>query len=593
MQKICQITMFLLFTWGMGNGISAVEVTWNNSSGVDNLWSNANNWSSGQVPTTGDTVIINNGGTVDLGTLTAITRLQGEIKLSNGSIVADVPVTTADPKNTPFMVIEDSFTMTGGTVNINVRRFLLGTNGTTVSTISGGSFTYRHEGGLEDGSMRVGSLWGNAVPTATPNVDATLNIQGNVTVDASRMVVGFGGWSNKTVAGTVVVEDTANLILGADAKNGDPDQPNKMEYALVVGQYNNGTGNIVVKGSGTLTTQGRISIGQEKGEGTLTLQDSGTIQSVELRTGVLGCYVQTGGNATFTGDSTRSGDFMVNSVKNNSVEYGMVVSGGSLTVNGTLHVGQDGGASGTALVSGGTFDLGTLSIRNYNNGTSSLTIQGGESQWTVGTFQMPNASELLFEFGKGGYATIATTNTASLANGAKVSATFDFDRIQIVQDHYDLITASKMSNGGAVLYHNTDYWKILQEGQNIVLTRNNFFDGIPDFPVSEGVIDLVETGDTIEFYTDIFNPEEMEEFLKWLEEAKDVFSAEKGDDGSVIVKFVEELDYFAFDFDMNGRPVYISHSPIMQVPEPATWGMFLMGLAGIYFLRKRRLRKNA
>ncbi|MDO5114389.1 MAG: PEP-CTERM sorting domain-containing protein, partial [Planctomycetia bacterium] len=73
----------------------------------------------------------------------------------------------------------------------------------------------------------------------------------------------------------------------------------------------------------------------------------------------------------------------------------------------------------------------------------------------------------------------------------------------------------------------------------LVLCRSETIKGLPDFPVSEGVIDLVET------------------------------------------------------FDMNGRPVHISHSPIMQVPELATWGMFLIGLAGIYFLRKRRLRKNA
>ncbi|MDO4584529.1 MAG: PEP-CTERM sorting domain-containing protein [Planctomycetia bacterium] len=588
MQKICQIIMFLLFTWGMGNGISAVEVTWNNSSGVDNLWSNANNWSSGQVPTTGDTVIINNGGTVDLGLPTL--KMQGDIQLSSGSIVANAP--EIEYCNN-FFIMENSFTMTGGTVDINARRFLLGTEGTSVSTISGGKLTYRHDGGYADGSMRVGSLWGGAASTDGDVVDATLNIQNNAELNAARMVLGFGGWNyHVQVKGTVVVEGTAKLILGADAIQGETINNEKplTEYALVVGHLSNGTGNIVVKDSGVLTTQGRISIAQQQAAATFTLQDSGTVESVEMWMGRKGRWEQTGGTASF------EKNFVVNSVGNFAGEHGMVVSDGNLTVNGTLFVGNSGGANASAYVAGGTFKATNLTIAGNSNfkeldGKSILTINGAKSQWTVGTFLMSGVSELLFEFGSGGYATIATTNS-TLSGNAKVSATFDIDRIQIVQDRYELITATNKMNNSATLYHNTDYWKIFQDGKNIVLDLEKFYEGIPDFPVSEGVVQLTTPGDTIEFYTDIFNPQEMQEFLDWLKEAEDVFSAKNGDDGSVIVKFAKELDHFAFDFNMFGRPVHIS-SNIIPIPEPATWGMFLMGLAGIYFLRKRRLRKNA
>ncbi|MDO4550594.1 MAG: PEP-CTERM sorting domain-containing protein [Planctomycetia bacterium] len=54
--------------------------------------------------------------------------------------------------------------------------------------------------------------------------------------------------------------------------------------------------------------------------------------------------------------------------------------------------------------------------------------------------------------------------------------------------------------------------------------------------------------------------------------------------------FKEELDYFAFNFYMDGRTVSISQiaSEIPEVPEPATWGMLLRGIAGRYLLKRCR-----
>ncbi|MDO4571560.1 MAG: PEP-CTERM sorting domain-containing protein [Planctomycetia bacterium] len=591
MQRFCQIVLFLLVTWGAENMVLSEVVSWDNTSTeTGNLWSNPENWSTRAVPTTGDTVKIANGGTVDLGNLSDNTRLYDKIELSNGSIIANAPEVESN-----FMIMENSFTMTGGSVDINVRRFLLGTNGSSESTISGGNFKYRHDGGdREDGSMRVGSLWGQIVPSEG-TVASTLNIQGDAMTEVERMIVGFGGWNLYPVSGKVVIENTATLALGANMANSY--NPNITEYSMVLGHLSNGAGEVIVKDSGTLTTQGRISIAQQGGEGMLALHDSGTVKSVQLRTGAKGRYLQTGGTAEF------SGDFMINSVKNKHGKYGMVVTGGSLSVDGTMYIGMYGGHNAAAYVSEGAFDVKALQINgsqfydsdDTTEGKSVLTIDGAKSTWNVRSFQMSGSlAGIEFLFGKGGYATIEST-TSSLGGGSDVSAMFDIERIHIVKDKYYLITADKMTNSGADLYHNTDYWTIHQEGMNIVLDLVNYYDGLPYEKVSEGVVKMTEPSDSFKFYSDILDPEAMQDFLDWLEESEDVVSAVSGPDGSVIVKFAEEIDHFAFNFDMFNKDHpgnQASLTGTIPTPEPATWGMLLLGLGLIYmnFRSSRRAK---
>ncbi|MDO4573594.1 MAG: PEP-CTERM sorting domain-containing protein [Planctomycetia bacterium] len=599
MQKFSPIVLLSVIALGVGNVALSATIEWNNTATTTgNLWTNSANWSSGTVPTNDDDVQITNGGTVDLGKFevgheTQSTYLQGDITFTNGKIVADAPgVLSSNWSAVPFMVIDKSFNMSGTTeVDINLRRFLMGTVGTSESSISGGTFTYRHdfinESGddVGDGSMRVGTVWSGVIAT-TEDISATLNITNAAVANIERLVVGFGGWSDVDVSGKVVV-DGATLNLGADATNLDPAQNNKTEYSLIVGHLRNTKGEVVVTNNGMLTSEGRISVAQENGEGTFTLE-SGTVSANQFNSGRLGRYVQKDGTASF------SGNFWTNSVGNSSGDDGLFVTGGDLTVGGQLWIGTSGGANATAYVSGGNFNVGTLRIQGNTSFTaqSFLTIDGAKSTWTVDSFQMAGGlSGMEFKFGSGGYATIkcnTTTFMTSTDTGAPdITASFEIDRIHIVKDRYELITATNTMSTLADLINETDYWRMAYEGKNVVLTLETFFEGIPETPVSEGVVDLETSSNTIEFYTDIYDPEKYDDFERWLGEAEDVESVTYGDDGKFTVILKETLDYFAFNFTLFDNGVNISNKKIEQIPEPVTWGMLLMGFGGIYFLRRR------
>ncbi|MDO5113925.1 MAG: hypothetical protein Q4E67_06075 [Planctomycetia bacterium] len=280
MRRSRQTVLLLLFCgWMVSVGNSEI-VTWNNTSTTSGqLWTTTSNWSPAQVPAAGDAVTIANGGKVDLGTGGTY---NGNVALSNGSIVAD------NPGGDVFYVMPESLAMTGGTVDLNVKRFLLGTSGTTTSTISGGTFTYKHNGGLDNnGSMRVGVIWNGATQT-TNNVNATLNVVGNGTAfNVDRLVVGNKNGGTGSVTAAVVIGDSAKATL----KNNAGDQ-----YALLIGH--NATGSVTVKDSASLTVGGTIMLGMSSGSGTFTLQDSGTLNANNLTISNIGTYNQTGGTAT-------------------------------------------------------------------------------------------------------------------------------------------------------------------------------------------------------------------------------------------------------------------------------------------------------
>lgn len=361
MRRSCRTVLLLLFCgWMVSVGNSEV-VTWNNTSTASGqLWGTASNWSPAQVPAEGDAVTIANGGMVDLGT--AGGTYNGNVALSSGSIVAD------NPGGDVFYVMPESLTMTGGTVDLNVKRFLLGTSGTTTSTISGGTFTYKHDGGLDNnGSMRVGVIWDGATQT-TDNVNATLNVVGNGTAfNVDRLVVGNKiNAVSASVTAAVVIGDSAKATL----KNNVGDQ-----NALLIGH--NATGSVTVKDSASLTVGGTIVLGMSSGSGTFTLQDSGTLTANNLTISSIGTYNQTGGTATIQNWSFSEGGVFSQTGGTATLQTSGRNSASSISVSGENTLFEVTAATGIFSI-GGAAPTDKTNLSSYAN----FTLNSGQAKFS-------------------------------------------------------------------------------------------------------------------------------------------------------------------------------------------------------------------
>ena len=152
----------------------------------------------------------------------------------------------------------------------------------------------------------------------------SLNATGNLNVGAAG--------DNRT--GTVRVNTAGTLAVSGE---------------FVVGDSSNSVGNVSLE-SGSMTVNNKITVGNNRGTGTLTMSG--------------GTLTKTAGDETFVGRDNGTGT--------------LTQSGGTITLNQNLYVGQGTGANGTLNLSGSAvLNTGRDFVIGREGGTGALNMTGG------------------------------------------------------------------------------------------------------------------------------------------------------------------------------------------------------------------------
>lgn len=237
-----------------------------------------------------------------------------------------------------------------------------------------------------------------------------LSLEGGVTAADGGVTVGTGVGSDGAVlvTGAGSVWTTGDMLVGADGGEGlltiAAGGVAEAGGDAVVGTDASSLGAVVVTGTDSLwDIADTLYIGIESGDGTLTVEDGGTVTSAK---GYVGVGLGSNGHALITGTGsswTTTGDLMVGTEEDDAditIEDGAVVNTG-----GDAVVGEGAGSVGTATVTG------TGSAWNVT-GDLAVGIDGGDGTLTVsddGTVESATG-----QVGAGGTGMALITDTGSI-----------------------------------------------------------------------------------------------------------------------------------------------------------------------------------
>ena len=381
MSRVCSASLrMLLLAGGLISGITAgsqaAEISWIATTGD---FTTGTNWSSGSVPTVGDTAVIANGGTATL-TLAGGVAVEGpQISLGrDGAGTLAVEGTGSASTVGPAWVgytTADSVTAGAGTLTIGSGASLavsgggdaivgggegaLGGSG-SVSIAAGGEFIFNASGR----KLLVGQ-------TTAGNVSSgSIEVAGTLSVTAGEMEIGRGQGGGGTGTGTLTILDGGVVTTNDWTKFGG--KP-------FGGDGGGGLGRLVISG-GTFN---------KLGGGRLVFGD---FQAT-------GEAIQTGGLVNVAGgEGVNVGAFGVEGIGSYTLSGGtLVVDGGALSIGrqegqgtftmtgglvqkigtGDLEIGEGGQGVGTMSITGGLVEVqgGDLAVGKYG-GTGTLSIGG-------------------------------------------------------------------------------------------------------------------------------------------------------------------------------------------------------------------------
>jgi hypothetical protein len=331
-----------------GNNDPAVVWIHTTTDGHDNLWTTANNWETGTVPTSSNDVIIITDqlhpntpaypvtidGTTNAAansvTMNDFVSLPPELDILQGGSLAIVDA---------LSMSADSVLINAGTITVGGKLELLDSfdtnnnfTGLNTSVIVNSGTLSIAQGGDIMGDATGKDANGNAVPrvTNTGLIDLTGGTL-NVAVNIANSVTDTNG---KVVGGEITVEHGAKLVLGHDSNN----------KATVNGGINGGT--LTIKGELDLLGSNFVKDG--------TLDNSGNV------------YVAGLGNAFDAEMITNSGAIELKSGAALVIDQGSSVSGsGTLTIDGN------------ATLTLNDVTIGGNTINNYDvNGGGTIDVAG-------------------------------------------------------------------------------------------------------------------------------------------------------------------------------------------------------------------------
>ena len=346
-------------------GLSVANAAdWSGTTSTD--WNTGSNWSGGAVPT-GQNAVINNssGNTATISANISVTP--NDIKVQNGSRLDHTAGTAGTSGGAWMFVGEDN---SAGTYN-------LANTGTVASGITGFA---QGSGSLNaTGNLNIGAAGDNRTGTVRVNTIGTLAVSNELLIGDS-------------------LNSTGNFLL----ESGTMTVNNK----ITVGN-NRGTGTVTMSG-GTFTVSGIGDnvIGRDKGTGVVT-QSGGVVEfnhntyiangnnqsdptsgTYNLSAGVLNVKREfvigrEGANATGTlnmtgGTINKTGaeKFLVG---HNNAKGFVVQSGGTISANNELYIGnENSGAQGTYTLSGtGALNVANEVVVGRESGTGILNVDGG------------------------------------------------------------------------------------------------------------------------------------------------------------------------------------------------------------------------
>ncbi len=333
---------------------SHAQVTW--IGGVGNFYA-PTNWSSGFVPQSYDSIVINNGGTV---------QSSGSVDVANVSIGG----------NSTYAV------MPGITSYFTPDNIYLGTSGLGTMTVGSQALVAAAANiylGYASGSSGVVSMDGGYLSPFTTYIgyqgNGTMTLENGSTLQSTFGHVGYlpGSTGIVQLNNSTWKAEYQNLpvdITVGEQGNGEIQANNSLisSQNLVLGDSAGITGTVSASG-GTVTVQQATQVGNA-GTGNLSLSNSANVTSAGVTLGVL---------------SNSSGILSIsNSSLDSSANVFVGLSGtGTLVANGAqfkapeFFIARNGGTSGTTTFSGGHLELtGELHIGAEGNGTFTLQSNG-------------------------------------------------------------------------------------------------------------------------------------------------------------------------------------------------------------------------
>ena len=221
------------------------------------------------------------------------------------------------------------------------------------------------------------------IATISADISATPNdivVRGGGRLDHTAGTAGTGGGSwmfvgQNATAGTYNLANTGSVAGGITGFAQGTGSLNATGNLLVGAFGDNRTGTVRVNTSGTLAVSGELVIGDSLG----------SVGNVSLETGALTINNKiTLGNNRGNGTLTMSGGSLTKTAGDETVvgrDNGTGVlaqSGGTVTLNHNLYVGQGSGANGTYTIGGNAvLNIGRDFVVGRESGTGTLTMTGG------------------------------------------------------------------------------------------------------------------------------------------------------------------------------------------------------------------------
>ena len=360
-------------------------------------WFDPGNWTAG-VPDAGDTAIVNNGGTAEIGAPGAVSGIgsAGETAGNSGTVEVDGAGSTWTIGNTLYIGNSGTGTLDvtdGGAVSNHNGAIGTTATGSGTATVDGAGSTWTNSGQLTIGGAGTGALTVSGGGAASDNVaivGESADGEGSVTVTGAGST-----WTN-----------TNNIAVGY---NGDGTLSVEAGGAVsntfaTIGYFATGTGEATVDGEDSTWTNSSSLIAGYSGSGTLGITGGGTVSNVD---GYLGYFAGSTGGATVDGAGsawTNSSILIVGRAGEGTLE----ISGGGAVSNTEGYIGSDVGSTGEVTVTGadsiwtnssflrlGNSGAGTLNVENggtvsntngfvgYSAGTTGTAIvTGANSTWT-------------------------------------------------------------------------------------------------------------------------------------------------------------------------------------------------------------------
>ncbi|MBB5030452.1 autotransporter-associated beta strand repeat-containing protein [Prosthecobacter vanneervenii] len=351
--------------------ISVLSLSSGTVSGSGTLTATTYTLSGGTVNANLGTGTINSSGTVALnGTAAAGTVNVTAGTLTLGASSAINSATTVSVSGGSLVLGASNQIGDGATVTVSGGSLAMGANNDTISVLSLSSGTVSGSGTLTATTYTLSGGTVNAnLGTGTINSSGTVALNGTaaagtVNVTAGTLTLGASSAINSATAVSV---SGGSLALGASNQIGDSATVTVSGGSLAIGTYSDTVSAVQLTGGNITGTTGVLT-----STSTYDVR-SGSVSAI--LGGTVGLTKSTGGTVTLSNSNTYTGT--------------TTVSGGTLTLSGSGQISDN----SSVVVSGGTFDIGTVSDTVAGVQLTSGGITGSTGVLTSSsTYDMQNGS---------------------------------------------------------------------------------------------------------------------------------------------------------------------------------------------------------